>query len=141
MINTIEIAWLAGLLEGEGWFSVSQKRYPLIGLYMTDEDIVAKVASIWNKSINKRSNGWRTQINGPYAVGWMMTLYPFLGKRRRERIIEVVRFWKETTYLRAPNGIHSMATCHPDRVIGGHGLCRSCYQKKWREEHPLRLVG
>lgn len=141
MVKRDDITWLAGLLEGEGWFGISQGRHPLIGIFMTDEDVINKVADIWDKSINKHKNGWRTQINGPYAIGWMMTLYIFLGERRKDRITEVIRFWKETNYLRAPNGMQSMAKCHPDRVIGGHGLCRSCYQKEWREKQLLRKVG
>ena len=145
MVKRDDIIWLAGLLEGEGWFSISQKKYPLIGIFMTNEDVIVKVAELWDKNINRgvgsSKNGWRTQINGPYAIAWMMTLYPFLSKCRRKRIVEIIEFWKETVYLRAPNGMQSMATCHPDRVIGGHGLCRSCYQKEWREKQLLRKVG
>lgn len=26
--------------------------------------------------------------------------------------------------------------CHPYRAYGGHGMCKPCYYKKWRKEHP-----
>nr|YP_010835622.1 hypothetical protein NQY40_pgp021 [Ulva meridionalis]WFS80090.1 hypothetical protein [Ulva meridionalis] len=59
-ISEIEIAWLAGLFEGEAYFGLdkrSKKRYlnstsppaPFIKIAMTDEDIIYRVAKLLNK--------------------------------------------------------------------------------------------
>lgn len=42
-IQVKEIAWLAGLMEGEGSFFLSQNQ-PKMALLMSDEDIVSRAA-------------------------------------------------------------------------------------------------
>ena len=132
MIKRDDIIWLAGLLEGEGHFGLIGKKYPQIGLGMTDEDIVTKAATLMgpNARIYRNGNMWITKVNGAYAIQWMMTLFPYLGKRRREMITSVIKFWREYSYARMSNGLHAMATCHPDRPLEALGLCSSCYQKE-----------
>ena len=60
-LSEIEIAWLAGLLEGEGNFGLdarSAKRYkvstappsPFLRISMTDQDIIERVSKLVNKS-------------------------------------------------------------------------------------------
>lgn len=137
MIKLTEIAWLAGLLEGEGYFSLRSGRYPQIVLSMTDEDIVVKAAFLMGARINRSGNLWTSHINGAYAIQWMMTLYPYLGKRRRERITEAIKFWQGYTYSHGSNGIRTMATCHPDRLLAAHDLCQPCYMKQYRKKKLL----
>ena len=59
-VNEINIAWLAGLLEGEGSFQLdnrSAKRYqkstvllsPILKISMTDKDVIKKVANMLGK--------------------------------------------------------------------------------------------
>ena len=127
-----DIAWLAGLLEGEGCFRLKVERDPQISLGMTDEDIVIRVASMWNTGIYRYKNMYYTHIQGARAVAWMMTLCTLLGKRRREKVIKIIKFWKEYSYSRAPRGMRTMATCHPDRVVVAFGLCDLCYAKRYR---------
>lgn len=48
-ISEVEAAWLAGLIEGEGTFFCSQRRdrrYPVIAVGMTDEDVIRKAHMI-----------------------------------------------------------------------------------------------
>ena len=137
MIKLTEIAWLAGLLEGEGYFALKRGKYPTITLSMTDEDIVVKAAFLMGAKINRSGNLWIAHINGAYAIQWMLTLYSYLGKRRRERIAEAIKFWREYTYSHGSNGIRTMATCHPDRLLAAHGLCNRCYSMQWRREKKL----
>ena len=62
VLSEIDIAWLAGLLEGEGSFKVdarSATRYkvsssppsPFIKIQMVDEDVIKKVATMVNKKM------------------------------------------------------------------------------------------
>ena len=140
MTDTREIYWLAGLLEGEGSFIWNKhSSYLGISMHMTDRDVVLKAASIMD--------GY---VNGPYtkghvgtkplfklnlrrtadAAGWMMTLYPLLGSRRKSQIQAALAQWK----LRpARPGFWFGATCHPDKKRFALTLCRSCYEKARRK--------
>jgi hypothetical protein len=89
-----DLAWLAGLLEGEGSFS----RYQ-VQLRMTDEDVVRRAADLMGatKSPWKEeprfahwSPTWCVAVTGRRATDLMMHLTPALGTRRRARIAEVV---------------------------------------------------
>ncbi|KKL70718.1 hypothetical protein LCGC14_2102090 [marine sediment metagenome] len=139
MIKLTEIAWLAGLLEGEGYFALYKKKYPVIRVTMTDEDTIIKAANIWkaNTEVYHYKNLWRTEITGALAIQWMMTLFPYLGERRREAVTEVVKFWRAYSHMRSCNGLQIRASCHPDRPASSFGLCRSCYQREWREKRKL----
>lgn len=105
-ILLLDIAWLAGLLEGEGSFHISTKRGKpsslLVVVQMTDGDIIERVAQLFNRPMHgpyKRRNPsykpfYSTSISASSAASWMMTLYPFLGQRRREKIKELLHFWR-----------------------------------------------
>jgi hypothetical protein len=98
-LNEMELYWLAGLLEGEGSFSSGPPSAPNsvpISLTMTDEDVVARVATLWNVAYHpvhrKRSvsMGWKqsyfVHIRGKPAVDLMRQLKPLMSNRRREQI-------------------------------------------------------
>lgn len=113
MLSTKDIAWVAGLLEGEGCFMWNPfvhrqhgKEYKYnratIQLFMTDSDVVDRAASIlgvkafpaaWDKRSNRKP-GKRFQVYGKRAIGWMQTLYPLLGARRQSRIREILVKYK-----------------------------------------------
>ncbi len=144
MIKITDIAWLGGLLEGEGYFCLVHGKYPSIKVAMTDEDTIIRARNIWksNTKIYHYKNLWRTEVNGAIAVGWMMTLYPFLGKRRREKVTKVIKFWQSYPYARSHNGLQTRSSCHPDRPARSFGLCQPCYKKQWYEKKKLlKLVG
>ncbi len=142
---TKDIIWLAGLLEGEGYFGLSEGKYPKIALGMTDEDIIVRASALINARVCRQKNMWITQVNGAYAIQWMMTLYTLLGKRRRECIREIIKVWKERIHAKASNGMRNMATCHPALLVHGYGLCRPCYMKQYyyreKEKQLLRRIG
>ena len=92
----LEWAWLAGLLEGEGSFMApvpSKPNTPIISLHMTDEDIVARVAAMFElkymhckrqKAHHKAS--FSVQVRGAKAVDAMRRLRPMMGPRRQSQI-------------------------------------------------------
>ena len=42
-----DVAWAAGLFEGEGYFSIAKKKQDVcMGLAMVDQDVVARFATI-----------------------------------------------------------------------------------------------
>ena len=136
-VKTKDIIWLAGLLEGEGCFSLMKAngrsgQYPSISVGMTDEDIIVRISDIWGSNVCHRINHWRTHVHGVKAISWMMTLYPLLGKRRRAKIEKVIKVWKETTYR--VFGMRTMATCHPNKIVAGFGMCQRCYDRHRRKK-------
>ena len=144
MIRRDDIIWLGGLLEGEGHFGLSEGKYPIIGLGMTAEDTVTKVAIMWDREVYHWGNMWRVRLCGVCAIGWMMTLYPYLGRCRKDTIIEIVKFWREYSYRvsNSTNGIKNMAKCHPDRIVAAFDMCRPCYNRQYYiKKRLLKEVG
>lgn len=107
MINKTreEIAWIAGLLEGEGCFKVTKKfQIPMITIGMTDRDTIEKARSILggNSGIHER-NGLKDNHKRIYvfsvspsrlAIEWMQLLYPFMGERRKSKISEIINIYE-----------------------------------------------
>lgn len=95
-----DIIWLAGLLEGEGCFTTFDVT-PGIVLQMTDKDIVERVSKVFGTEIRKTNPRTKNckftyiiRVYGGKAIGVMFSIYPFMGKRRKARIKEVINKWK-----------------------------------------------
>lgn len=140
-----DIIWLAGLLEGEGCFSLNEKT-PTITLCMTDKDIVEKVAKIFKRQMTvdlreKRSGGnknaYITRICAADAVGWMLTLYSLLGIRRQSKIREILDEWKQIPLLRRQNycSIHNIHLDSSNGYVTGRRTftCALCAQNRGKE--------
>ena len=136
MIKTTDIAWLAGLLEGDGCFMLTYGKYPIISLSMTNGDTINRVSSIWKAGVTRYKNQHTTKVTGVRAIQWMMMIYLFLGNRRRRKVTEIIKFWRGY-----PIRQRHYATCHPDKLLAGHGLCNTCYQREWRKRRLLRKAG
>jgi hypothetical protein len=104
-----DIAWLAGILEGEGSFwadknrkTINRIRYmnPQIAVEMADKDIIDRVASMLGNSVQSRQRDpskkrlYNTRVGGRKAVAWMLTLFTLLGQRRRAKIAEIMKEWR-----------------------------------------------
>lgn len=100
MSPTIE--WVAGLLEGEGCFTIHRhpRKAPVVELSMTDRDAVERVAEFFSHGnittdvshdrSTRRKRRWRWSLYGKRAAAAMYQLYPHLCERRRARIVEVL---------------------------------------------------
>ena len=93
--SKIEVAWLAGLLEGEGCFYIDKKskNRVMIEIGMTDLDIIQRVAKLFNRKIvsfkpkNKNSQPlYRVAIQGKKAFPVMRLILPLMGERRTKKI-------------------------------------------------------
>ncbi len=70
---------------------------------MNDEDVIRRMHDILRFGTvvrqrpdprNARDAGmWRWQVTGRQAAGLMLTIYPLMGARRRERIRSVMKAW------------------------------------------------
>lgn len=99
-----DIAWLAGLLEGEGYFCISGRKSIrlMIAIRMTDLDIIRKVSKLFNCQIQfkrKASSKWKAvycaEAYGDKAISWAMTIYSLMGDRRKAKIREMIKIWTE----------------------------------------------
>jgi hypothetical protein len=117
-MNTNNIHYIAGLLEGEACFRLINKKTPAIVIKMTDRDVINKVKAIFKTDNfyvedNGRMNAnWRvvyvTNVSGIKAVQWMMTIYPLMGLRRQIKIREIIMAWKGKSGEPAPSNAASV---------------------------------
>ncbi len=108
MILSRDIYYLAGILEGEGCFSVHNRgRTPFFAVKISDKDIVEKVKCITGckgmiQEPRDRSNIlgakklYKIEVCGILAIQWMMTIYSLMGERRKKRIRELLNIWMLT---------------------------------------------
>lgn len=101
-MTELELVWLAGLLEGEGFFGLKKYHYgvsaPCIQLRMTDLDVVEKAMHLMGLKTyyaeKKVQEGHKTAYTiiakGTRAAELMRLLHPHLGERRRAKIDEVM---------------------------------------------------
>lgn len=124
------IEWLAGLLDGEGCFQLSNGSSPQIVIQMTDEDVIKRVAELWNGNYSKiivtnpyHSNLFVTRIYSINAIEWMIKVYPFMGSRRKLKIKEIVNYYN--LYLEKKN---FCLKGHDKRIVGRckDGCCKAC---------------
>src|SRR5256885_1789361 len=106
MIRTRDIAWFAGLYEGEGTVAIERRKLiPRLHVEMTDEDIIRRAAAItrghFYKARSRASSAhphwrdvYRLVISHDRAMAWLMMMLPFLGQRRREQAIRALTYWR-----------------------------------------------
>ena len=107
-LTTKRLYWLAGILEGEGSFALvkstngrGSNRTPQVALQMTDQDVVQQAAVLFQtktQAYKRLQKHWKTmyatRVYGSVAAGWMMTLYPYMGCRRKAQINHCLAYWK-----------------------------------------------
>lgn len=142
-MKNFEIAWLAGLLEGEGCFynyrSSSGKIDIRIELGMTDFDVVDRVAVLFREVFNRQCSVkirskkpphktmYKVTICGYAAERVMRAILPFMGKRRSARIMGLLGAW-DARVVRARE--HRLAPeCHPEKKHHASGLCVLCHSR------------
>lgn len=91
-----DLYWLAGLVEGEGTFlkgSPSNPGSPSIAVQMTDEDIVKRIANLFDVKYHNSKRGpehhkrvYSVRLTGRRAVAFMQLLKPLMGIRRQVQI-------------------------------------------------------
>ena len=157
MVTTKEIAWLAGIIEGEGCISLHPARgprFPTLHVTMADRDVIERVTTLLRLAtgrtysrevgepikIDRRRRKpthrdlYTTRIYGNRVVQWLMTIYPLLGVRRRTKAAEVIRTWYRAPY----SALRRRPHCHPFRVHKSSDLCAVCYERQLRARRKAR---
>lgn len=100
MSHPIDIAWAAGLFEGEGSLFIANMRkysYPRLNLKTTDLDVLQKfkdvveVGSIYKATTSvTQKEAWYWQVNGlDKCKKVIQDFWPYLGERRKAKAIEI----------------------------------------------------
>ena len=104
--TTLDIAWAAGIFEGEGSFAFVRDRrsgIPSIQIQITQKDpwILNRFRALFGGSVRKRSEGqfsitpdgtrhvrdiFDWYVSGTRARGFLMTVWKFLSPRRHEQV-------------------------------------------------------
>src|SRR5436309_2125500 len=94
-----DIAWTAGLYEGEGTvYLVNRKRWPVVQLNMTDREPLERLHRIWGGHIyGPYHNGpnrkpiWRWNFTGRDAIATLFEyIWDDLSPRRQEQAARVM---------------------------------------------------
>jgi len=147
-IGEVDLAWLAGILEGEGSFMAQHvpadghqgpRIRVRVSLSMTDEDVVARVCDIVGLGRVRPAKGQRAHYKDLYA--WTITamdpvaallrlLRPYMGERRRRQIDACLAAVVEATPTRRKRN-------HGLTKYGDGCRCDICRQAK-REKNSRR---
>lgn len=104
-LTPTEIGWLAGLLDGEGFFAlakVGRYGYPSVGVNMTDEDIIQHFCALTGTTYAMqrrqpdRKNIFCVNTSGRKALAIMRVIFPYMGQRRKTKIAQIWADYGET---------------------------------------------
>ena len=101
-MHSIDVAWLAGILEGEAcfdWNNTSKgKLYPRIRIEMKDRDVIYRIQSLAGGNIHlpapfksHHSKTWMLQIcKRTEVLPILKSILPHMGRRRSKIIKEQI---------------------------------------------------
>jgi DNA-binding transcriptional regulator YiaG len=94
-MNSNELYWLAGILEGEGSFGCTVSS-PTIRVGMTDRDVMNRVAELLDARVGKskrlppQKTMYVVSLSGDKALDLMRLVRPLMGQRRGGRIDSIL---------------------------------------------------
>lgn len=129
MTSTLDIAWAAGFLEGEGSFVPSSCRVSAVQKQREPLERLRRIFGghiITQRKRDGRELGYWYLGSHPGAAV-MMTLYPLMSPRRREQIRHALAHWRtlkvsERFRVACPRG-HA----YVKRNAFGSRVCRECH--------------
>lgn len=142
MTNTIDLAWIAGFLEGEGSFhgNVASSQITVSAVQVNPEPL-KNLQAVLGGTLYQYTNKagcvfWRWAIHGSHAIGVAFTVYHWLSRRRRQQVVKMVSHWKacpgrnNSLTTRCPLG-HEYTRENIYLSTAGRRSCKECY-RVWR---------
>lgn len=154
-MTDLEIAWVAGIIEGEGCISINNGRrdydaYPLLRVAMTDEDVIRRLHRVTGvghiqtseradtATGKKRKRSWTWSVGARNEVKEiLLAIRPWMSERRSGKISEAL-FMLERPPRKGPTvnpcGTNAAANRHQR---AGEPLCEPCriakrqYNRDW----------
>lgn len=112
---------------------------------MTDKDVVERAAGVMGSRVlgprqyyGRKGEAfkplWVTNVQGWRAPAWMMMLWPFMGARRKQRILELLALWRQE-----PPSVYLGGSCknrqHHAAARRGRGRCQDCARTQRRTRY------
>lgn len=144
------VAWLAGLLDGEGSFLTARfdnYKYPQVQMTMCDRDVLdramtlmpgSRIYLVTDKRAAQRgwSDSWMVRANGAAAATVMRAVLQWMGSRRTHAINRSLAAWRPIRT--APQRSSCIVPgCH--RRHAARGLCNTHYMSWSRDRAKGRL--
>lgn len=159
-LTEAEVAWLAGIYEGEGSCAISKTGRAInVTVTMTDFDIIERLHALtglgsvsgpFARGDNKPYKTW--QVSSIDAVTFLETIKPWLGMRREARAVEAIDNWRNNRTQSVPSDTHCIhgheftpenTYVYRDKRNRSHGRsCKTCIAvaaKKWRDKQPKKV--
>lgn len=162
-MDKADLHWIAGIIEGEGWFSLSRQfrvngrvsYVPNVGIANTDKAIIAECARIFsahhvghhiaNRGSSRTSIGKKPieelQITGHKRAGSALrTLIPYLRGEKSMRAAKLLEFidYRSTLSKTDVYGSVENSIWQSLRSMNGYALTRP--SSTTREAEPIALV-
>ena len=102
-------AWIAGIFEGEGCFSFTNK-WPVCYIQMTDKDVMEKISSYLDVPIGKPKKLKSGKL--AYSIAFRKTeklkylyenIYGYMGERRKRSLSKWQEFWDNKNLQKSGN--------------------------------------
>lgn len=133
-ISTLEIAWAAGFIEGEGSFGYPS---PKVTAAQVQREPIDRLQRIFGGKISQRTTRgfsgkkiWIWALSSHRSVEVMMTIYVLMSPKRRGEIERTLFAWKSARLFRRTGADvcargHSL-TGYNALLVDGYIKCRAC---------------
>lgn len=148
-MDSVEIAWAAGLIEGEGTVCVKGSGGLYVGASMTDEDVIRKIHSISGigtvtmpKKLENRKQTWTWRAGKrSEVIEFIKKIKPYMGLRRTIAIDKVITYDIEHPQWRVPKGelIHGIRSGYKKGCRCN--LCKKAESVYIKDLHERRKTG
>lgn len=150
-LTEAEWAWIAGLLEGEGSFGLTDGTRPRVEINMTDYDVILRIANLLQvgklQDVPRAKYGSKDSLHldirkARDAVWVMQSVLPWMGNRRAMKITQILSAWEASPTPLAPGDRTHCPKGHEyteentyrqpvsKRHPSGGRRCRTCVRKQ-----------
>lgn len=138
MISTLDIAWAAGFLEGEGSFLYYKGTSPSVTAAQNQKEPLDRLVKLFGGHLwLKPPTGfsklpiWTWKLPARRSMEVAMTLYVLMSPKRQEQIESMIRQWRAARLMRVPGDMictrgHPLTGYNAQRVKGKYLHCRTC---------------
>lgn len=155
MIQTIDIGWVAGFLEGEGCFqsrkSSKNARDPFVSAVQKESEPLMKLQVLFGGKIkylgpcksNPKRNIFEWSLHNRKAICIMMTIFSLMSSRRKKKIANIINLWRTTWDNRASRCKRGHIRTQENTKYYSNGrktckICRIAYQSKYQKQYRSR---
>lgn len=136
-LTEAQVAWLAGIYEGEGSCAITGGRAIRVSITMTDQDVMESIANLTTlgsvRTVPQRNENYKQaytwSIGSSDAVLFLQAIMPWLGHRRTERAQAAIANWSTNRKQSTASDLECVKG-HPYSLPGNkrtkYGTCHLC---------------